>query len=87
MNGDLDSYFAQAEKWGAELQNLRKILSTFPFDEGLYFSAAKQSKTRAARIGKVIPRIIDGFGLNDCTCGLSKRMPQCDGSHKSLKPS
>ena len=31
----------------------------------LYFSAAKQSKTREARIEKCIPLIFDGMGLND----------------------
>jgi uncharacterized protein YdeI (YjbR/CyaY-like superfamily) len=31
----------------------------------LYFSAAKQSKTREARIEKCIPQILDGKGLND----------------------
>jgi len=31
----------------------------------LYFSQAKQSKTRAARVEKYIPRILDGKGLND----------------------
>lgn len=31
----------------------------------LYFSAAKQSKTREARIEKCIPMIFDGLGLND----------------------
>ena len=51
----------------------------------LFFSAAKQSKTRIERIEKYTQRILDGKGINDCTCGLSKRMPNCDGSHKSLK--
>lgn len=51
----------------------------------LHFTSAKQSKTRTGRIAKVIPRIIAGLGLNDCACGLSKKMPQCDGSHKSLQ--
>lgn len=51
----------------------------------LYFSAAKQSKTREARIEKHIPQIINGKGIDDCTCGLSKKMPYCDGSHKFLK--
>lgn len=50
----------------------------------LYFSGAKQSSTRESRIDKYTPRILDGKGLNDCTCGLSKRMPGCDGSHKSI---
>ena len=31
----------------------------------LYFAAAKQSKTREARIEKYIPSILDGKGLND----------------------
>jgi len=31
----------------------------------LYFSGGKQSKTREARVEKCIPRILDGFGLND----------------------
>ena len=51
----------------------------------LYFSAAKQAKTRETRIIQYTPRILKGIGLNDCTCGLSKRMPNCDGSHKILK--
>lgn len=50
----------------------------------LHISAAKQSKTREARIEKCKPRILDGKGLNDCTCGHSKRMPACDGSHRFL---
>jgi hypothetical protein len=31
----------------------------------LYFSAAKQSKTRQARIEKCMPRILNGKGLED----------------------
>ena len=31
----------------------------------LYFSQPKQSKTRAARVQKQIPRILEGFGLDD----------------------
>jgi uncharacterized protein YdeI (YjbR/CyaY-like superfamily) len=31
----------------------------------LYFSGAKQSKTRESRIGKYIQKILDGKGLND----------------------
>lgn len=50
----------------------------------LYFSAAKQSKTRETRIENYIPRILDGKGFNDCICGLSKKMPNCDGSHKYI---
>jgi uncharacterized protein YdeI (YjbR/CyaY-like superfamily) len=51
----------------------------------LYFSAPKQSKTRESRIEKYTQQIIDGKGINDCTCGLSKKMPYCDGSHKFIK--
>jgi uncharacterized protein YdeI (YjbR/CyaY-like superfamily) len=52
-----------------------------------HFSEAKQPKTRVARIDKFIPKILMGKGFNDCTCGLSKRMPSCDGSHKKLNDS
>ena len=48
----------------------------------LHFSAPKQSKTREARIEKFVPLILIGKGLNDCICGLSKRKPNCDGTHK-----
>jgi uncharacterized protein YdeI (YjbR/CyaY-like superfamily) len=51
----------------------------------LYFSAAKQSKTRISRIVQYRDKIISGKGFNDCTCGLSQRMPNCDGSHKQLE--
>lgn len=51
----------------------------------IFFAAAKQSKTRESRIENSIERILKGKGLNDCVCGLSKRMPNCDGSHKFLK--
>lgn len=50
----------------------------------LHFTDAKQSATRSSRIEKVRDRILKGFGLTDCTCGLSKRKPNCDGSHKFL---
>jgi uncharacterized protein YdeI (YjbR/CyaY-like superfamily) len=50
----------------------------------LFFSAPKQSKTIVTRIEKYIPRIMSGYGINDCTCGQSKRMPNCDGSHKYI---
>ena len=50
----------------------------------LYFSAPKQSKTRESRIEKYVQQILSGKGLNDCTCGLSKKLPYCDGSHKYL---
>jgi len=50
----------------------------------LFFSGAKQSATRAGRIEKYKQRIMDGFGIHDCVCGHSKKMPNCDGSHKYL---
>jgi uncharacterized protein YdeI (YjbR/CyaY-like superfamily) len=51
----------------------------------LHFSSSKQPSTRIARIEKYLPRILNGKGLTDCVCGLSKKMPSCDGSHKFLK--
>ncbi len=51
----------------------------------LYFSAPKQSKTIVSRIEAYTQRILNGKGLTDCVCGLSKRMPSCDGSHKHLR--
>jgi len=51
----------------------------------IYFTAAKQSETRIARIKKYVPKILCGKGFHDCDCGLSKRMPTCDGSHKFAK--
>lgn len=51
----------------------------------ILFTGAKQSATRTTRIKKYIPRIMDGFGFNDCVCGHSKRMPNCDGSHKNFE--
>jgi uncharacterized protein YdeI (YjbR/CyaY-like superfamily) len=50
----------------------------------LHFAEAKQSATRKARIEKYAARILKGKGILDCWCGLSKRMPTCDGSHKQL---
>lgn len=50
----------------------------------LFFSDSKQSKTREARIEKYTQRILNGKGINDCICGLSKKMPGCDGSHKLI---
>jgi uncharacterized protein YdeI (YjbR/CyaY-like superfamily) len=50
----------------------------------LFFNAAKQSATRLSRIDSYTERIMNRKGINDCVCGLSKRMPSCDGSHKEL---
>lgn len=51
----------------------------------LFFSAPKQSKTIEVRIEKYTAQIIKGIGINDCTCGLSQKMPYCDGSHNQLR--
>jgi uncharacterized protein YdeI (YjbR/CyaY-like superfamily) len=51
----------------------------------LYFDAPKQSKTKEGRIEKYTLQILSGKGINDCTCGLSKKMPYCDGSHKFMQ--
>ena len=50
----------------------------------LYFSEPKNAKTRETRVEKYMQQIINGKGLRDCTCGLSKKMPNCDGSHKYI---
>ncbi len=50
----------------------------------IFFTTAKQSKTRISRIETYKDRIMNGIGMNDCVCGHSKRMPSCDGSHKYL---
>jgi uncharacterized protein YdeI (YjbR/CyaY-like superfamily) len=51
----------------------------------MFFTAAKQTATRETRIEKYKDQIMSGKGINDCTCGLSQKMPYCDGSHKQLK--
>lgn len=51
----------------------------------LYCSAPKQSQTRESRVEKCLPRILQGKGFFDCVCGLSKKLPRCDGSHKSIR--
>lgn len=50
----------------------------------LYIGGAKQSATRSKRVEQHRNRILKGKGIHDCVCGLSKRMPRCDGSHKHL---
>jgi uncharacterized protein YdeI (YjbR/CyaY-like superfamily) len=52
-----------------------------------FFNGAEEGATRVARIEKNTDRILKGFGRTDCTCGLSQKMPQCDGSHKQLQTS
>lgn len=51
----------------------------------IYYSSAKQSKTRISRIENSEKRILLGFGPNDCTCGMTMKKPNCDGSHKSIE--
>ncbi|MHA8068924.1 DUF1801 domain-containing protein [Aquirufa ecclesiirivi] len=50
-----------------------------------HFAEAKQEATRIARIEKNKNRILMGKGLGDCICGLSQKMPTCDGSHKHAR--
>lgn len=70
----------------ADMPNLRSSFNALtPGRQRAYllsFSAPAQSQTRVSRIEKYIPRILKGIGLNDCICGMSKKMPSCDGSHK-----
>ena len=49
----------------------------------IHFTATSTSSTRMARIDRYRQRILDGIGMQDCHCGLSKRMPRCDGSHRN----
>lgn len=51
----------------------------------LHFAGAKKAETRISRIHQNKKRIMMKKGLNDCICGQSKRMPNCDGSHKYIK--
>ena len=50
-----------------------------------FFTDGKQSETRTSRIEKNEKYILKGIGLTDCICGLSKRKPSCDGSHKVIE--
>ena len=51
----------------------------------LFFSAPKQASTRETRIKKYQQQILNGKGITDCTCGLTKKPPNCDGSHKFIR--
>ena len=51
----------------------------------MHFSEPKQSATRITRIERMEDKIMRGKGMTDCWCGLSQRMPTCDGSHRQLK--
>jgi len=48
----------------------------------IHFTATPTPSTRFARIDRFRQRIMDGIGMQDCHCGLSQRMPRCDGSHR-----
>jgi uncharacterized protein YdeI (YjbR/CyaY-like superfamily) len=50
----------------------------------LVIGGLKQTTSRIARFDGFRDRILKGKGPQDCICGLSKRLPRCDGSHKSL---
>ena len=50
-----------------------------------FFSDGKQSDTRTSRIEKNEKYILKGIGITDCICGLTKRKPSCDGSHKAIE--
>lgn len=85
-NSDLDLIEELENKINENNDFKKAFLSLTPGRQrgyNIFFSSAKQSKTRKVRIEKNIHRILNGFGLNDCTCGLTKRKPGCDGSHKT----
>ena len=81
MNPKVDAVLGKATKWRQELQKLRTIILDCGLTEELkwgkpcytfqnsnivfYFSAPKQSKTRAAMVEKCLPQILKGKGLND----------------------
>ncbi len=50
-----------------------------------FFTDGKQSATRKMRIEHNEKYILKGIGFHDCICGLSKKKPGCDGSHKAIE--
>jgi uncharacterized protein YdeI (YjbR/CyaY-like superfamily) len=50
-----------------------------------FFTGGKQSETRTSRIEKNEKYILRGFGPTDCICGLTKKKPGCDGSHRAIE--
>ena len=90
----LDCKLEETIKWGQPCYTMhdKNIVIIAPFkahcDLGFFNGAVlkdeKQSETRINRIQNYRQRILSGIGINDCTCGLSKRMPSCDGSHNQL---
>jgi len=66
------SEFAMPEEFQSKLDRMPKLKKAFgALTPGrqrgylLYFSSAKQSKTRVARVEKYIPQILEGRGLDD----------------------
>ncbi|MCB0135118.1 MAG: YdeI family protein [Caldilineaceae bacterium] len=64
--------FAMPEEFQSKLDDIPALKAAFEaLTPGrqraylLHFSSAKQAKTRAARIEKAMPQILDGKGLND----------------------
>lgn len=49
----------------------------------LHFGKAKKAETRESRITQFTDRIFMGKGLLECHCGRSKRLPRCDGTHRT----
>jgi uncharacterized protein YdeI (YjbR/CyaY-like superfamily) len=83
---ELPEELLQIFKSNAKIKNAFEALTTGRQRAyAMYFSDAKQPKTREARIEKYIPRILKGKGMADCVCGLTKHKPNCDGSHKQIK--
>jgi uncharacterized protein YdeI (YjbR/CyaY-like superfamily) len=77
--------FTQALANNPLLKEAFQKLSTEKQNEYInFFNGAEEGPTRIARIEKNTDRILKGYGRTDCTCGLSQKMPQCDGSHKQL---
>ncbi len=78
MNPNVDAYIEQSVKWPAEMAELRQILDEDPSlrtafsaltpgrqrEYNLYFSDAKQAKTREARIDKYVEKILGWQGLS-----------------------
>ena len=86
------SDYAVPEEFQAKLKSMPTLKKAFealtPGRQRAYlmhFAAPKQSKTRETRIESYLEKILSGKGISDCTCGLSKRYPSCDGSHKLIK--
>ena len=52
----------------------------------MHFTASDTPATRQTRIDRLRPRILAGKGMTDCVCGLTKKRPGCDGSHRALGP-